>query len=155
MGVTGIIVIASIIVVSVIRAGQGTEAAGTAAGTAAGADYGTVGVVPHSATYIRATLPLTALLAADAAMRATLQSGRRSQSPDEPVLVRATPDATLWEVADGHHRIAHALREGRTHITVDIDPVPDDEPLTGPFYDFTHDGRWGAGRTPPPPRTVA
>lgn len=68
----------------------------------------------------------------------TLASGRSSESPGEPVEVTVRKDEPgRYEVADGHHRIAEAIRNGLTHIDADAWPKPDDEPLEPPFYDFS------------------
>lgn len=89
----------------------------------------------------RQTVPLSALLTEDATMRAVLDSGVPSDTPDEPVWLKARPDLPgRWEIADGHHRVAQAIREGRTVILADLDPIPDDEPYEPPFYDFTGHG---------------
>lgn len=96
------------------------------------------------------TLPLRALIVTDGAMREVLASGRVSDTPDEPVLVRASEEFPgLWEVADGHHRVAHALRAGQVTVTALLDLIPDDEPYTRPFYDF------GAPTPVPHPLPVA
>lgn len=82
-------------------------------------------------------LPITALVTTASAMTEVLTSGRRSDSPDDPVLVRARyDDPARWEVADGHHRIADAIRAGRTTVTVEFDTCFDDEPYEGHLYDF-------------------
>lgn len=81
--------------------------------------------------------PLDRILARDKDMRETLSSGRESETPDEPVWLRARADMPEhFEIADGHHRVAAAIRAGRTHVAADLDRVPDDEPLQPPFYDF-------------------
>lgn len=86
----------------------------------------------------QATLPLTALVTTVDAMTETLASGRVSDTPDAPLWVKARPDLPgLWEIADGHHRVAAAIRAGRATILADLDPIPDDEPYEPPFYDFT------------------
>jgi hypothetical protein len=82
-------------------------------------------------------LPITALVTTSSAMTEVLVSGRPSESPDDPVLVRAREgDPTRWEVADGHHRVADAIRAGRTSVTVEFDTCFDDEPYEGDLYDF-------------------
>ena len=82
-------------------------------------------------------LPLTALICRDEDMREVLASGRASATPDAAVWVKAREDRPgLWEIADGHHRVAYALRSGTGVIRAELDPAPDDEPLNGPFYDF-------------------
>jgi len=84
-------------------------------------------------------LPLTQLVTTAEAMREVLVSGRVSDTPQAPVLVRAREDdPTRWEIADGHHRVAQAIREGRTEVLVEFDTVFDDEPYGGELYDFTH-----------------
>lgn len=84
-----------------------------------------------------ARIPLTAILAREDDMQDVLDSGRVSDTPDDPVLVRASEEFPgLWEIADGHHRVAHALRTGHTTVMALLDPVPDDEPYEPPFYDF-------------------
>lgn len=114
-------------------------------------------------TFIRAIIPVTCLRADTEAMNQALahvRDGAVSETPDEAVFVCTIPDQAdffrpltaatdttsdlahaayarfTYEVCDGHHRIAADLLAGHTHIVVDIDPNPDDEPLHGPFYDF-------------------
>ncbi|MFZ2528465.1 MAG: ParB N-terminal domain-containing protein [Rhodococcus sp. (in: high G+C Gram-positive bacteria)] len=83
------------------------------------------------------TVPLSALVTPATDMAAVLASGRVSDTPDEPILLRACADQPgRFEVADGHHRIAAALRAGRHEINAYIDPVPDGEPHQPPFYPF-------------------
>lgn len=90
-----------------------------------------------AAGYERRVVPLSDLVARDADMKEVLGSGRTSLTPDQPVLLKTREDGAGFEVADGHHRLADAIRQGKTHIQADIDPNPDDEPLEPPFYDFT------------------
>lgn len=86
---------------------------------------------------VRRTLPLSAILATRAAMDEVIVSERLSETPDAPIFVKARQDMPgLWELADGHHRVAAALRQGRLTIEADCDPQPDDEPLSPPFYLF-------------------
>lgn len=114
-------------------------------------------------TFTRAVIPLTSLRADEQAMceaLARVRAGAVSETPDEAVFVCTTPDQAAFfrpltaqattagetqsptfaqftfEVCDGHHRVAAALLDGHTHLVVDIDPNPDDEPLEGPFFDF-------------------
>lgn len=114
-------------------------------------------------TFTRAIVPLTSLRAEADVMNAALASvrnGATSETPDEAVFVCTIDDQSAFfrpftaaattagditspdfaqftfEVCDGHHRIAADLLAGHTHLVVDIDPIPDDEPLEGPFYDF-------------------
>lgn len=116
-----------------------------------------------AATFIRAIVPIANLRADADAMTQSLahvRAGTVSETPDEAVFVCTIPvqadffrpltttaDTTsdlataafarfVYEVCDGHHRIAADLLAGHTHLVVDIDPIPDDEPLEGPFYDF-------------------
>ena len=85
----------------------------------------------------RAVVPLTVVLANDADMREVLAAGRASETPSEPVWLKARADTPgLWELADGHHRVADLLRRGAGEVDAELDPVPDDEPLEGPFFDF-------------------
>lgn len=88
---------------------------------------------------------LTDLVARDKDMRSVLDSGRVSDTPDVPVWLRVRSDGPGLEIADGYHRVAQALRDGRSAILADIDPVPDDEPLVGPFFDFKE---WMSNRSP-------
>ena len=82
-------------------------------------------------------LPLTALIAEHAAMEETLASGRISETPEEPVYVKARPDLSgKWEIADGHHRVAAAIRGKLPSVAVLMDQLPDDEPYDEPFYPF-------------------
>lgn len=84
-----------------------------------------------------ADLPLSALVTTHTAMTETLDSGRESDSPDEPVLVRARmDDPSRWEIADGHHRVARAIRRGASSVRVEFDTTFDDEPYEGQLYDF-------------------
>lgn len=84
-----------------------------------------------------ARMPLTGLLAREPDMQEVLDSGRVSDTPDAPVLLRASEAFPgLWEIADGHHRVAHALRTGRATVMALLDPGYDDEPYEPPFYDF-------------------
>ena len=88
----------------------------------------------------RAEVPLTALIAEQGAMSEVLASGRVSDTPDERVWLKASPDHPgCWEIADGHHRVAAALKTGQTTIAADLDPISDDEPYNEPFYDFGAD----------------
>lgn len=112
-------------------------------------------------TFTRALIPLTSLRADAQAMYdalARVRDGAVSETPDEAVFVCTVPEQSdffrpltasatgeeqnpafaqfTYEVCDGHHRVAADLLAGHTHIVVDIDPNPDDEPLDGPFYDF-------------------
>lgn len=81
--------------------------------------------------------PLSAILARQEDMAEVLASGRVSRTPDAPVELRIRPDLPgLYELCDGHHRIADKIRKGETHTDADIDLCPDDEPLQGPFWDF-------------------
>lgn len=92
----------------------------------------------------RRQVPLTDLIARDDDMREVLSSGRVSRTPDEPVYLKARSDMPgKYEIADGHHRVADAIRSGRGHVEADIDDVPDDEPLDPPFYDFSSHYRLG------------
>jgi hypothetical protein len=65
-------------------------------------------------------------------------SGRRSESPDQPVwLKRRVGLPGKWEIADGHHRVNEAIQRGEVLVLADLDDGPDDEPYEGPFYDFS------------------
>lgn len=90
--------------------------------------------------WTRATIPLTALRTENATMTAVLNAvhtGTVSETPHAAIWVRATHDnPNTYEVADGHHRIADAIHNGYTHLVVDIDNIPDDEPYQPPFYNF-------------------
>lgn len=82
-------------------------------------------------------LPLTALICRDEDLREVLASGRRSDTPEAPVWVKASEaHPGLWEIADGHHRVAHAMQSECLTVCAELDPVPDDEPYEEPFYDF-------------------
>lgn len=70
-------------------------------------------------------------------MEEVLGSGRRSDTPDLPILVNARADMPgYFEIADGHHRVAEAIRKDRASIAAVIDPQPDTEPYDEPFFDF-------------------
>lgn len=82
-------------------------------------------------------LPLADLIAQREDMQDVLDSGRISDTPSTPIYVRVREDMPgKYEIADGHHRVAEALRNGATHIAARVDEIPDDEPLEEPFYDF-------------------
>lgn len=84
------------------------------------------------------TLPLTALIVEQDAMVSVLESGRISDTPDEPIYVCARVDMPgRYEISDGLHRVAAAIRAGRSEIRADVNPDPDDEPYEKPFYDFS------------------
>jgi hypothetical protein len=107
-----------------------------------------------SSDFERRTVRLTDLIARKADMEEVFSSGRRSEDSSQPIWVKARSDTPgLYEVADGHHRIADAIRNGRDTIEADIDSMPDDEPLEPPFYDFSQhvktaqDEGAGAGAT--------
>jgi hypothetical protein len=82
--------------------------------------------------------PLTSLIARQDDMQEVLDSNRRTDSPGEPIWVKARDDMPgKYEIADGHHRVADVIRAGGTHISADLDPDEDDEPYDPPFYDFS------------------
>lgn len=86
---------------------------------------------------VRTLVPLTAIVTSHAAMVEALTCDRESETPDEPVWLRVRADVPgRYEIADGHHRVAAALRAGHTTVLADIDLVPDDEPYQAPFFDF-------------------
>lgn len=87
--------------------------------------------------YRREVVPLTRLVTPSAVMSEVIRSGRESDTPDEPVLLRARGDGEGYEIADGHHRVAGAVKRGDSHVVADVDDVPDDEPYEPPFHDFT------------------
>lgn len=81
---------------------------------------------------------LTNLVTPARCMDEVLASGRASDTPDAPAWLKARSDMPgKWEIADGHHRVAQAIREGRTTVLGDLDLIPDDEPYEGPFFDFS------------------
>lgn len=93
--------------------------------------------IPEHLRLRRAVVPLTVVLANDADMCEVLASGRVSETPDAPVWLNARPDMPgLWELANGHHRVADLLRRGVSEVDAELDPCEDDEPLEGPFFDF-------------------
>lgn len=62
-------------------------------------------------------------------MQDVLTSGRVSDTPYAPVTLTAREDLPgHWEIADGHHRVAAAIRDGYTVIVADLDSCPDEEP---------------------------
>ena len=101
---------------------------------------------PPAAGMERRMLSLTELIASDQDMREVLQNGRRSETPNEAIWVRARADGRGLEISDGHHRVAEAIRAGRRRVKADVDADPDDEPLCEPFYDFSADARPGNDR---------
>ena len=91
--------------------------------------------------YVRARVRLDRIAALHEDMSETLGSGRESETPEAPLLLRVEETDSLdgftrFELSDGHHRAAHALRAGDCWVEAEIDPRPDEEPLEGPFYDF-------------------
>lgn len=90
-----------------------------------------------TASIQRRFVQLTDLIVRDTDMREVLSSGRVSDTPDQPVLLKARQDRAGFEVADGHHRVAEAIRRGARSVEADVDNMPDDEPLEPPFYDFS------------------
>lgn len=89
--------------------------------------------------YLHGLVPLSALVAQHDVMSDVLTSGTPSDTPDEPVLLRICPNGLVgrYEVADGHHRVAAAIRRGDTHVLADIEvDFPDDEPYPGPYFNF-------------------
>jgi hypothetical protein len=104
----------------------------------------------ESPAYELSDLPLTDLLTTQAAMTDTLESGRISDTPADPILVKARDDLPgMWEIADGHHRVAAAMRAGQLTVRAHLDRVPDDEPLEPPFFDFAAWQREQAARQSP------
>ena len=93
---------------------------------------------PADPDYVRDVMvPIAALVTTYAAVTQCARTGRVSESPDEPLDLTVRSDVPgRYEISDGHHRVVAALRAGHTHLRADIWPVPDDEPYTGPFYDF-------------------
>lgn len=86
----------------------------------------------------RKRVPLTDLVAQRDVMEAVLASGVPSDTPDEPVYTKPSPFLPgKYEIADGHHRVAETIRQGGTHVDIDHDPIEDDEPYEGPYYDFS------------------
>jgi len=82
-------------------------------------------------------LPLTDLITSHDNMREVLSSGRVSDTPDDPIYVMPRHDMPgKYEIADGHHRAADALRRGLTHLDALVDNIPDDEPYEAPFFNF-------------------
>ena len=82
-------------------------------------------------------LPLVRLVTAASDMEAVLSSGRLSLIPDEPIEVCLSPEGDgLYEIVDGHHRVAQAIREGRTEVSAHIYAYFDDEPYEKPHFDF-------------------
>lgn len=83
------------------------------------------------------TLALSDLVTSEVAMVEVLQSGRVSDTPEEPISVCVRVDAPgFFEVSDGHHRIAAALRADLRDIRAYVRAEPDDEPYMPPFYVF-------------------
>jgi hypothetical protein len=87
--------------------------------------------------FYRARVPLVSLITNRSSMDEVVRSGRQSETPGERPWLKVRADMPgRYEIADGHHRVADAFRRGETHIEADIDPTPDEEPYSGPFYDF-------------------
>jgi len=84
----------------------------------------------------RRLLPLTDLIANDKNMREVLSSGRRSETVGA-IHVWPRDDMPGFEIGDGHHRVADAIRRGETHIDSEVEPWPDEEQYDPPFYDFS------------------
>lgn len=99
----------------------------------------------------RMTVPLTSLVTTHQAMTETLAS-RRATTTEGPVEVCFSSWTDRYEISDGHHRVAQAIREGRTHIEVILSHYHDDEPYQAPFYDFSRHMRPRTGRTAHPAR---
>ena len=85
----------------------------------------------------RGRIAMTHLIAEHQSMVNTITSGRTSDSTGQPVelCLHEGTDAH-FEVTDGHHRLADALRRGETHIDVLISAYHDDEPYDGDYFDF-------------------
>lgn len=82
-------------------------------------------------------IALNCLIAEQSAMDGTLASGRTPDTPDAAILVYPRDDMPgLFEIGDGHHRVAAAMRRGDTHITAQVETYADDEPYKPPFYVF-------------------
>lgn len=91
---------------------------------------------PKSPMPIR-DVPLACLVTTREAMTEVLTSGRISETPNAAVWLKPAPGLPgLWEIADGHHRVAQAMRDGTRTIRAELDDAPDDEPYEPPFYDF-------------------
>lgn len=91
--------------------------------------------------YVRAQVRLDRIAARSDDMHEVLDSGRVSETPEAPVLLRVEEadsfaGYTRFELSDGHHRAAAKIRAGECWVTANIDPVPDEEPLDGDYYDF-------------------
>ena len=80
-------------------------------------------------------LPLDQLVTEDRAMREVLSSGRTSKTRGA-IHVFPRHDMPGYEISDGHHRVADAIRAGKTEIRAEIEPWPDDEQYEPPFYNF-------------------
>lgn len=81
---------------------------------------------------------LTALIAEHDAMQEVLDSARDSDTPHAPLYLKPRADMVgRFELADGHHHVAAALRSGITVLPALVEDQPDDEPYQPPFFDFT------------------
>jgi hypothetical protein len=120
------------------------------------ATYREVNPPSDTTRFVRAVIPMTSLRVEEMAMceaLAHVRGGAVSETPDEAAFVCSIDEQYdaltafvaqsgtdfsqfTFEVCDGHHRIAAAMLDGHTHIVVDIDLIPDDEPLVGPYFDF-------------------
>lgn len=95
------------------------------------------GVTVTESGYVRARVRMNRIVAEADAMEEVAVSGRVSETPDAPVLLCArADDSGRFELSDGHHRAVAAIRAGRSWMDAVIDPFPDDEPLSEPFYRF-------------------
>ena len=98
------------------------------------------------------TLGIEHLLTNHRSMVEVISSLRVSETPDAPVeLCRVEGRDDLFEIVDGHHRLARRLRNGETTVPVWITDDYDDEPYQGPFYDFA--ALSGVPVAPPHPPT--
>jgi ParB-like chromosome segregation protein Spo0J len=75
---------------------------------------------------------LDQLVTSDRSMREVLGSGRTSKTPG-PIHVFPRDDMPGFEISDGHHRVADAIRAGKTEIDAEIEPGPDDEQYEPPY----------------------
>lgn len=94
-------------------------------------------VTVTKSAYVAAEVRLDRIIARDDDVREVMASGRVSDTPDAPILLCARDDDPLrFELSDGHHRITRRISQGETWVRSVIDPMCDDEPLEGPWYDF-------------------
>ena len=99
-------------------------------------------------TVLDPSFQIDRLVTSGSGMAEVLASGRSSETTGPVVLVKHHDGSLVWngrwEIADGHHRVADALRAGRSTIVASLEDYMDDEPYEAPFFDFSRWGTWAA-----------